>query len=92
MLIITTTIAVNVSNNNCVDGDVRLVGGTLSNEGRVEICINRVWGTVCHGTSYWNYWDTTDARVICRQLGYQEHGKCVLVYTKTSMNDWGMHG
>lgn len=64
--------------SNCSDGDVQLVGGANEYEGRVEICINRAWGTVCHSNSYYNryyYWDVTDARVICRQLGHQELGK-----------------
>ena len=67
--------AVGVSHNNCTDGDIRLAGGTVSNEGRVEICVSRVWGTVCHGSTYFsNYWDIYDATVVCRQLGHQQLG------------------
>ena len=62
---------------NCeVDGEVRLTGGSGPNEGRVEFCYRRVFGTVC-GDSWW---DTIDAQVVCRQFGYPIEGESRLSY------------
>ena len=56
--------------SNCTNGQVRLRDGPTANQGRVEICINNVWGSVCD-----NGWDEMDVNVVCRQLGYQHVGK-----------------
>ena len=53
----------------CQNGDIRLVNGTTFYEGRVEICWNETWGTVCDG-----FWSGFDAIVACRQLGYVADG------------------
>ena len=54
---------VRCTGTTCTQGAIRLQGGTAT-EGRVEICNNNVWGTVCE-----DGWDDTDARVACQQLG-----------------------
>ena len=52
---------------SCTDvGAIRLSNGSQLNEGRVEICLDGYWGSVCS-----NGWDEQDALVTCRQAGYQ---------------------
>lgn len=43
---------------------MRLVGGRVSNEGRIEIYRHGMWGTICN-----TLWDLQDAIVVCRSMG-----------------------
>ena len=65
-------ISLNYAGQSCTEGDVRLADGANQYEGRVEICHNNVWGTVCD-----DFFDRRDSAVVCRQLGYSYAG----VYT-----------
>ncbi|NWV21098.1 SCAR5 protein, partial [Origma solitaria] len=48
------------------EGMVRLVNGSGSHEGRVEIFHERRWGSVCD-----DGWDGKDGDVVCRMLGFR---------------------
>ena len=51
-------------NNTCETGAVRQVNGTKL-AGRVEVCFNGLWGTVCE----FEHWSSLEASVVCRQIG-----------------------
>ena len=60
------TLVPHISFSDCITGEIRLTDRTTQYEGRVEVCINGVWGTVCD-----NGWYTREAYAVCHQLGYQ---------------------
>ena len=70
------------SDSGCSSGDIRLAGsGSSSTQGRVEICHNNQWGTVCDDS-----WDSNDAQVACRQLKYSTYGKLLYSYSQTEQS------
>ena len=62
-------IAVYSNLSNCSHGDVRIAGGESKYDGRVEVCINGVWNSVCS-----QLWGNLHAQVVCRQLNHSSLG------------------
>ena len=58
---------VSLLSDSCSAGDIRLVNSKSEMEGRVEICNNRRWGTVCD-----SQWTDNHTAVVCRQLGFSD--------------------
>lgn len=53
----------------CTNDAVKLTGSYHEHVGRVEVCVENVWTTLCDHT-----WDTLDAKVVCRELGFSPYG------------------
>ncbi|XP_013395065.1 putative DMBT1-like protein [Lingula anatina] len=65
---------------------IRLVGGSRSGEGRVEVFYNGEWGTVCDDS-----WDNNDARVACRMLGYSDRSATAVGSAKFGRGSGSIH-
>ena len=58
------------------------MNGAIEQEGRLEVCVNGVWGTVCSSG-----WDKTDAYVACKQLGKGNSNRGIVwIYIYTCIN------
>ena len=57
--------------NQAREGEIRLVEGDSPWEGRVEIHLSREWGTISDA----EYYDSREATVVCRQLGYNFYSR-----------------
>lgn len=55
----------------CVNGSVRLAYPNDYYYGQVLVCIGGVWGSICRN----EYWNHTDASVLCKQLGFSPYGR-----------------
>ncbi|CAI8038225.1 Lysyl oxidase homolog 3A [Geodia barretti] len=51
------------------EGSLRLVGWLEADAGRLEVCHNREWGTICVNQSL-DLWPHKNAEVACRDIGY----------------------
>ena len=60
--------------DNCTEGSVRLLFGSTTRSGTVQVCVNDTWGSICDRS-----WDSRDATVTCRQLGFDTFGNNMLV-------------
>ena len=49
----------------CNEGDLRLAGSEMVNEGNLEVCHLDVWGSVCN-----TEWTEANSNVACKELGF----------------------
>ena len=50
----------------CNDRDLRVVNGTSPREGRVEVCYNQAWGTICNVV-----YGMHAAEILCTALDFE---------------------
>ena len=86
LLISFPCIASNFKPANCTTGELRLVGGSEIYEGRLEVCINQLWGSVCRSS-----FSTSDIQVACRDLGYQRYGESIITFLIRYLNNHFLH-
>ncbi len=65
----------------CQEGSVQLADGLEGRkyEGRLEICINNHWGTVCDDS-----YNVQEANIVCRELGFTNGKSCMCALSTLS--------
>ena len=61
-----------LAKSGCVENSIRLVDGSIEQQGRVEVCIDGIWSSICD-----DGWDKTDSFIVCKQLGFAEDGSAL---------------
>ena len=61
-----------VTNSMSCNSSVRLIGSSISREGRLEVYHNGTWGTVCR-----DHFNSASARVVSYMLGYGHVGRVI---------------
>ena len=65
----------------CTNDQIRLSGTSYNTIGRVEVCVNGTWGTICG-----DFWSNSDASVVCRQLKHSPHGELLWLNDCSNFN------
>ena len=66
-----------------MNGDVRLMNGAVSSEGRVEVCVWGRWSTVCADSA----WDVNGAQTICQLAGFEGIVDTYTIHTQPEGTD-----
>ena len=64
------------SENECNDGDVRLVDGAIEQDGRPEVCFIGIWLSICRFS-----WNTIVSYMFCKTLGYDGPSNVIYVHS-----------
>ena len=67
----------------CTNGDLR-INGTITLAGRLEVCYNNTWGTICDDA-----FGPQEAVTACRQLGFSDAGRIGILVAYTA--NWCEH-
>ena len=70
----------------CKDGELRLIGGKIEQEGFVEVCMGGAWGSLCLSSL-----DYKTGHVVCSRLGHKGKGEqCYNVFSVYTLY-WQSH-
>ena len=86
----TSFTAITTSMDDCMDGESRLVNGTSdlmtgNVDGRIEICINKAWGSVCTDS-----FGASEAFVVCKHFNLTQTGTHHFILQYHSDNSNGL--